>query len=132
MEKKVCVKCGKRKLVDEFPKNRNVCKDCKAEYLREYRKHHPDKKRSKEYERDKSREYRARLKEKRGCTYPNDEYARKHRERQKEYEKNRRVKNEEYRERMRKYGRNYYHREVMKQEVSILENMFECISIYEK
>lgn len=104
---RTCKKCGKTKPEEEFYNGKGyTCNECRKKYLAEYRKTHP-RKRDLEKEREYIKNYRQKLKETRGCTYPNDEYAERCRARQRDYERNRRVKDEAYVERCRARCRKY-------------------------
>ena len=104
---RTCKKCGETKPAEEFVSKKRgyICIECRKKYMAEYRKNNP-KKRDIEKEREYTRNYRQKLKETRGNTYPNDEYAERCRARQREYERNC-VKDAAYIERKRASCRKY-------------------------
>jgi hypothetical protein len=104
---RTCKKCGETKPEEEFYRGKGyTCNECRKKYLAEYNRTHP-RKRDIEKERERHRNYRQRLKETRGCTYPSDEYAERHRARQRDYDRNRRIKDEAYAERHRAINKKY-------------------------
>lgn len=49
VKSKICIKCEKRKYSKSFPLGANICKKCKAEYSKLYRKTHKDTRDRTEY-----------------------------------------------------------------------------------
>lgn len=108
MNTKICKKCNKEKLIDEFRKDRNECRECERKYAKEYRKNNHNlvlertkkwrnnnKEKIKEYEKNNRKKSQYKITDKRRiyCKNYMKKWRKENKEHIKEYKRNDYYKN---------------------------------------